>query len=88
MRITTTSPSGFSKTTREKLSQRAARGIRRRHHEPTGAAGCIPLPTGNSRTYTNKVWSSTCAVDTASTRCTVTSNHSDGTSTTKSFVSS
>ncbi|WP_167374100.1 hypothetical protein [Mycobacterium paraffinicum] len=27
-------------------------------------------------------------VDTASTRCTVTSNHSDGTSTTKSFVSS
>lgn len=54
--------------------------------EPTGAAECIALPTENSLTYTNNVWSDTCAVDTASTR--YTSNHSDGASTTKSFVSS
>lgn len=85
MRITTTSPSGCSKTTREEFlsTQRVGPdGIR----EPTGAAGCIPLPTSNSLTYTNNIWSGTCAVDTANTR--YTSNHSDGTSTTNSFVSS
>ncbi|OJZ66810.1 hypothetical protein BRW65_26700 [Mycobacterium paraffinicum] len=87
VRITTTAPSGFSKTTREEFLSTQRVGPDGVTREPTGAAGFIPLPAGSSLTYTSSVWSGTCAVDTASTRCTVTSNHSDGTSTTKSFTS-
>jgi hypothetical protein len=53
--------------------------------EPTGPAGFVPLPAGARLTYAFSVWSGTCAVDTASTRCTITSTTGDGVS--KSFVS-
>lgn len=87
VRIATTAPSGFSKTTREEFLSTQRVGPDGVTREPTGAAGFIPLPAGASLTYTSSVWSGTCAVEAASTSCTITSNHSDGTSTTKSFTS-
>jgi hypothetical protein len=83
--VNTTGAGGFRTTTREAFLSTEHVGPDGVTREPTGPAGFVPLPAGSSLTYTSSVWSGTCAVDAASTSCTVTTNHSDGTSTSKSF---
>jgi hypothetical protein len=57
------------------------------HTGPIPDAGFSLLAAGSSITYTDSVWSGTCAVDADTTRCTVSTTNSQGQpTTTKSFV--
>jgi hypothetical protein len=83
VRIGTSGTTAISKTTRDAFLGTARVGPDGVTRTPTGEGGFVPLPAGSSVTYTSSVWSGICAVDAASTSCTVTPAI-DGTS--KSFV--
>ncbi|MDD4865598.1 MAG: hypothetical protein PHQ28_00215 [Mycobacterium sp.] len=78
VRIASVGPGGFSTTTREAFLGAKDVGPDGVTREPTGPAGFIPLPAGSSLTYTDSAWSGTCAVDAASTSCTITATNPTG----------
>ncbi|GAA4384971.1 hypothetical protein GCM10023147_06190 [Tsukamurella soli] len=83
--INTGGAAGFSTSSRSSFLTAQNVGDNGVTTEPISASGFPALRAGSSLTYTDDIWSGTCAVDAARTRCTVTAVTSSGT-TVKSFT--
>jgi hypothetical protein len=88
MEVSTNGANGYRQSslaqflTRQRVSEHGV------NTEPASASDFHPLPAGHSITYSvQNLWSGTCAVDTDTTRCTVTANAQTGVTTT-SFTAS
>jgi len=85
--INTGGAAGFSTSTRADFLSAQTVDDSGVHGTTIPDSGFPLLPAGSRLTYTDSVWSGTCAADADTTRCTVSATNSQGESTaTKSFV--